>query len=459
MTSNVKAKPTQVTHERGPAKRINAEQQLRRSVMSCLLFEKEFYEDGITIADRIRDLVGKVPRQVAASIAMEARSVQNLRHVPLLIATALADLKFKNLGNLLSAIIQRPDELTEFLSIYWAGADRTQSEASPDRDKGKPLSAQVKKGLAEAFKKFSEYQLSKYKQIDKAIKLRDIPRLVRPKPENEEQSALWKKLIDGSLEAPDTWEVALSGGKDKKETWIRLMEKKKLGGLATLRNLRNMEQAGVNRELIQNYLGKMNVRRILPFRFIAAARAVPALEPALETAMFRSLSEANEGLHEITLLLVDVSGSMEERLSAKSDMTRMDAAAGLAMIMREICANIRIFTFSERMVEIAPRRGFALRDAIVNSQEHSSTYLGNAVKALKMLPHDRIVVITDEQAHDYVGSIYFRGDCGVDAPRAKGYMINVASAKNGVGYGKWIHCDGWSEAVVKWIIEYEKSFK
>jgi len=29
--------------------------------------------------------------------------------------------------------------------------------------------------------------------------------------------------------------------------------------------------------------------------------------------------------------------------------------------------------------------------------------------------------------------------------------INVASYKNGVGYGKWTHIDGWSESVIEYI--------
>jgi len=30
-------------------------------------------------------------------------------------------------------------------------------------------------------------------------------------------------------------------------------------------------------------------------------------------------------------------------------------------------------------------------------------------------------------------------------------VINVGSYKNGVGYGCWIHIDGWSEAVIEYI--------
>ena len=36
-------------------------------------------------------------------------------------------------------------------------------------------------------------------------------------------------------------------------------------------------------------------------------------------------------------------------------------------------------------------------------------------------------------------------------------MINVASSRNGVGYGAWTHIDGRSEAVVDYIVELESA--
>jgi hypothetical protein len=38
-----------------------------------------------------------------------------------------------------------------------------------------------------------------------------------------------------------------------------------------------------------------------------------------------------------------------------------------------------------------------------------------------------------------------------------GYVINVASYKNGVGYGRWTHIDGWSESVVEYIRTLEQT--
>jgi 60 kDa SS-A/Ro ribonucleoprotein len=34
-------------------------------------------------------------------------------------------------------------------------------------------------------------------------------------------------------------------------------------------------------------------------------------------------------------------------------------------------------------------------------------------------------------------------------------IVNVASARNGVGYGPWMHIDGFSEAVIDYIREFE----
>jgi 60 kDa SS-A/Ro ribonucleoprotein len=230
MRLNVAAKADPVfTHEGAPAaQHLTIEQKLRRSVLSCLLWESEFYEDGQSIADRIESLAAECPPSKLAALAVEARSDFHLRHVPLLLLACLA--KTGAGTNLVSETIertiQRADELTEFLAIYWR--------------KGKsPLSKQVKLGLSRAFGKFNAYQLGKYDRAN-AIRLRDVLFLVHARPKDAEQEAVWKKLVANELESPDTWEVNLSGGADKKETFERLIRDGKLGYLALLRNLRNM---------------------------------------------------------------------------------------------------------------------------------------------------------------------------------------------------------------------------
>lgn len=422
------------THEGGPARHISAESQLRRTVLSCLLWENQFYESGQDIASRITELAAKCPAKTVAALAVEARKTFNLRHVPLLLLCDLvrrpdaATFAAAAIGHVLS----RADECAELLAVYW-------------RNGRCPIDRQLRRGLAIALSKFDEYRLAKYDR-EGPIKLRDVFRIARPKPSSPEQAALWGRAVRRELAIPDTWEVALSAGADKRDTWMRLLSQDKLGYLALLRNLRNMDKAGVPPEMIGEAIRarKGGAERVFPFRYIAACRAAPQHAIALDEALQSAIREL-PALPGRTFILVDVSGSMSDKLSGKSDLSRMDAAAALAAIWPNNC---RVFTFSNQIMEVPPYRGLAGIDAIITSQAHVGTYLGNALETIHRDagPHDRIIVITDEQSHDRVPD-----------PIAKhAYMINVASAKNGVGYGRWTHIDGFSEGVLRYIHAIEQ---
>jgi 60 kDa SS-A/Ro ribonucleoprotein len=426
------------THEGAKGRAFAPEQELRRALMNCMLWESQFYEDGVSIAERIAKLVPLVEADKVAAMAIEAREDMKLRHAPLLLVREMA--RHESHRGLVAAtlerIVQRPDELTEFLAIYWADALGPQQQR-----KRAAVSAQVKKGLARALTKFDAYQLAKYDR-DGAVRIRDVLFLTHAKPKDAAQEKVWKQLVDGTLSAPDTWEVSLSGGADKRETFERLIAERKLGALALLRNLRGMLAAGVKKAAIGKALDDMRTDRVLPYRFIAAAKHAPELEAELEKGMFRSI-EGHTKLTGKTRLLVDVSGSMDSGISARSEMRRLDAACGLAVLAREIGEDVEIFTFSNDVKKVPPRRGFALRDAIVSSQPHGGTELGKAIGKVDQ-KGVRLIVFTDEQSHDVV-----------PAPKGVGYMVNVASYQNGVGHGPWRRIDGFSEKILDWIIANE----
>lgn len=469
--TNLKAKAVQeFTHEGGKAfSHMTKEQELKRSVLSCMLYEKEFYESGVSVAQRIETLIPEVAPEVVAKIVSEARNKMHLRHVPLLITRIMAKLPEhkKYVAKLLGDIIQRADELTEFLALYMA-------------DGKQPISAQVKRGLAAAYNKFNEYQLAKYNR-DNKFKLKDIMFLVHPKPfitgashegceivpainkpkykrgevlrHKTGKGGVFQRIITDTLATPDTWEVGLSASKSsegKKSVFEKLITEKKLGAMALLRNLRKMQEVGVSETMIKDALVNVPMDKVLPFRFIAAARYAVNLEPYIEAAMFKCLQAKDMKLSGKTVLLVDVSGSMDSPISAKSEMMRMDAACGLAVLMREVCEDVRIFSFSNDCKEIPNRRGFALRDAIVRSQGHSGTYLGRALEMVNAVmgnKYDRILVFTDEQSADKPANPICE----------HAYIINVASYKNGIGYGAWNQIDGFSEAIIDYVIEFEKT--
>lgn len=430
--TNVKAVVTERTHEGAPAMpRQPKALELERAVATCLLWEDTFYEKGNDIAERIAALCAEVPAEIVAALAVKARTEWHLRHVSLFLARQLAKhAKGAIVGDTIAAVVNRADELAEFLSLYW-------------KDNGKrTLSAQVKRGLALAFPKFSAYNLAKYNR-DEAVKLRDVLFLSHAKPKDAEQAEVWKKLIDGTLEAPDTWEVALSAGQDKKATWERLLRENQLGALALLRNLRGMTQVNVDPTLIREALSTAKTRGVLPFQFVAAMRYGPSFAADVEPAMYRAV-EGMDRLTGTTALVVDVSGSMDAALSQRSQLNRIDAAGALAILLREI-ADCRVFTFSNALVEVPNVRGFGLIEAVQRSQQHGGTYLDAALLKLRdkvQFKGDRVIVVTDEQAHDNLTSLWTK----------TGYLVNCAPYKPGLMLqGGWVRVNGFSERIVDWV--------
>lgn len=419
------------THEGGPAVKTSTLETLHRQVLSCFLFEDTFYEGGTSIASQIKALVTQCKPADVVHLATRARSEYYLRHVPLWLLRCLAQ-EHRMPYQALTDCIQRPDEITEFLAMYW-------------KDGKCPIAKKVKVGLANAFTKFNAHSLAKYNRQGK-VTLRDAMFLCHPKPTSKEMAQVFKQLANKELAPPDTWEVALSAGADKRATWERLIAENKLGGLALLRNLRNMVSVGVPMPLIRQAIKTNKFNKVLPFRFIAAARYAPELEPELEEALFRC-TQGMEPLKGKTAVLIDTSGSMSARLSAKSDMTALDAASALAMIVRELCEDVAVYRFNYDAMLVPPRRGFALRDAI--GAAGGGTALGQAIKTCvgKERGAARLIVLTDEQSADkvsYPGYI------------EKGYVINVMPYAKGVAYGNWLHINGFSERIIDYIQQVEK---
>lgn len=447
MKTNVKVHSPVFTHEGAPSTKVPPLLALKRSVMACMLWEDNFYEDGQSIADRITDLCKELTQSQIMMVAKDAHLKGLLRHVPLLLIVASFKARSKgkpeknvldeSMADHIAAVCTRPDQMTELLSLYW-------------KDGRKPIPAQMKKGLAKAFTKFDEYQLAKYDR-DTPIKLRDILFLCHAKPKDKEQEDLWKRLVSKTMKTPDTWETRLTAGHDKKESFETLLKEGKMGRLAILRNLRNMYDAGISKDLVAGEMLMKKHRPMLPFQFIAAAKACPQWEDIIDKSMILSL-EAKEKLPGMTLVMVDVSGSMTSNtISAKSTTTCMDAASALAILLAATCEKAEVFSFSNALAFVPLRQGMALRDAIKASQPSGGTYLGVALTRLNasIKPNvtvDRIIVITDEQTQDTPPKMKI--------PRC--YILNVSTCQNGIkNNGQWTTISGFSEASIDFIRETE----
>lgn len=424
---------------------------LRRSVLANLLWENQFYIDGLSHTSYIDNLIPVCAPKDVFDLAVEARTEQKLRRMPVYIAVkmCLYPEHRKLVGTLLPKIITRADMLVDFLTLYW-------------KERKKPLAAQVKKGLAEAFKNFDEYQFAKYDRPGN-IKLRDIMFLVHPKPDTKEREELYKRIADRTLSTPDTWEVALSTGKDKKETWTRLIQEKKLGGLAMLRNISNMTKAGVDPKIIKYGLENLKKGLLLPLNFYNAYRLHPEYAFQIEEAMRKSYENMPQ-LKGKTLFIVDVSGSMNSPLSRNSVLARQTVASVLALFASYQCENFTLVATAGDDYKgvgahehiVSPEKGFGL----INQINHTRLRIGGGGiftrQCLKWCEDkfgnifERIIVFSDSQDCD-------RKD-PIPKPFAKyNYICDVSAYSNGINYkGVWTaEISGWSEQFLTYVAAYE----
>lgn len=327
-----------------------------------------------------------------------------------------------------------------------------------------PFANQAKKGLAKAFHNFNEYKFAKYDR-DAAIKLRDVMFLCRPKPENQYEQTLFKKVADRTLATPKTWEVLLSTGKDKKESWTKLITEGKIGGLAMLRNIANMRRASVDKKVIEEGLEKLKSSMLMPLDFLKANRMNPEFSRQIEDAMISSYANLPK-LKGKTLFIVDVSGSMQAPMSAKSDFSRYDAACAMAMLAANQCEDYEIVctagndyshTGAHKHIPY-PQKGFGIFKQIHDTNAEIGgggiftrqclEWCNDKFKGQKF---DRIIVFSDSQ------------DCDLPARRVPkpfgtyNYICDVSAHTKGVNYrGAWTaEISGFSEHFITFIAAME----
>lgn len=222
-----------------------------------------------------------------------------------------------------------------------------------------------------------------------------------------------------------------------------------------------MTKAGVDKKVVETALldGAAD-SWALPYRFITAAKYAPAFEQSLDKAMVKAAEQLPK-LPGKTLLVVDISGSMQTPLSGKSEMDRIDAACGLAILMREQCEEVTVYATAgddyarRHATGIVPaRHGMSLRDAIKQKNDD----LGDGGIFLKQCmdyisgqeseKFDRVVVFTDEQDCDDKGNTAHTKKLG-----KFNYIINVCGYKAGIPVKDkdWTKIPGFSERLVDWI--------
>jgi len=206
----------------------SADQQLYELCVNSLYGKDTYYESNDDRLARMINCVNSVVKDkkydFCANLAIYARGTMNIRSMPILLvvyfAKALRDkgVEYANMRAVVRDVIQRADQITDLYAVA----------LSVFKEKGK-IPMAIKRGVADSFCKFSEYQFQKYNR-DGSVKLSDVLRIVHPKAFDALQGGVFERIRDDALATPYTWETQLSANgslpkekqKSKKQLWTEL---------------------------------------------------------------------------------------------------------------------------------------------------------------------------------------------------------------------------------------------
>jgi 60 kDa SS-A/Ro ribonucleoprotein len=316
------------------------------------------------IGQLVETLVESGDARFAAKAALYSRNELGMRTTSHVLAAELARLVKGQrwTKHFYHKVARRPDDVCEILAYYIV-------------THGKPIPNSLKRGLGQALAGYDAYRLGKYRRANAEFSLVDAVNLCRP-PHTPQLAA----LVNGTLEAPDTWEVGLTqaGGDEeaKSQVWAELLREGKLGYFALLRNLRNIcQQAPEVLDLaLEQLVDSERIRRslVMPFRFYTAAQQLMAdgvpnkVIAALATALEHSV--ANVPVFEgNTLVVIDRSGSMDSALGGSQHTQLAEAAAlfGVTLAKRNP-DGVEVMIFGNTAVYVP----LNLNDSVVSLTEY-----------------------------------------------------------------------------------------
>ena len=427
-------------------------------VLTSFFNEEKFYGDNTNdMVETIKRVVSNDPAFIS-KLAVFARKEFHMRSVAHVLTAYLAHEPAGKpfVRDTIRGVCERGDDLTEIMAFYL-------------QTFGKPIPNSLKKGINDQIVQFDEYTLAKYKGDSKSVKMRDLICLCRPKPETPEQSELFKRCLEDRLETPLTWESELSANGNNAGTWQKLIDSGKVGYMAFLRNLRNIitaRPANIDK-VYQKIADPVAVKRSkqLPFRYLSAfksiigcgtSKAFDALESAVE-ASFENI----EKLPGLSVVAIDVSGSMDNRISNKSEMTAGEIAWMLGIIASRICDDSIVYTFDTRLNTLQISHHTAILNECLHANCGGGTDMSLPFLEIQKrgIKPDRVIVISDNECNS-----------GWSVWRHKSIGQLADETRRSVGADFWVHAidlmgygtqqfsgpktniiAGWSEKVLNFI--------
>ncbi|WP_159904860.1 TROVE domain-containing protein [Salinirussus salinus] len=449
------------------------------------LLEGSFYEsDDEQLAAVVRrfDAAAADNSEFVLQLAAYARQDLYLRDIPqVLLVLAANDDRFKDnsdrslIREWAPAIIRRMDETATALAVH-------------DQLFGGTAPWPLRRGIEDALVTMADaYALGKYELSRREVTLYDVFNRVHPEPIDDDQEVLFERFMRGDLDdypdveplpSPNTWETVISEHGNTREAWETLIEDDEytLPIFASIRNLRNMLEAGVDEDIVVGHLDLEAVRYapLYPFRYYQAYTALqesdvqaPMVERWLEDAIDVAVGKVPDGLGQ-TFVAVDLSGSMDQPLSRNSTLRLKEVGALFGAILAEQGARVGGFGDNFRTVSMHPETPVLQRQQTVLGIDEEVGDSTNGWKALEFLRErkttvERIVIFTDMQIWDstpFVArddrTVKAEFDAYRDAVASETalYLVDLASYGDLVtpeGYENVYNVSGWSENVLTFI--------
>lgn len=305
-------------------------------LFSSYLSDK-FYEDSAAQIGRFinltKNIIDEYGADFAAKASVFARKELGMRSISQLSAAILNSEQFENKRHFFKSIANRPDDVAEiFAAIDVLGDKRSHAAV---------------RGFSDYLSSLGDYQIGKYKMKGKRYNMFDLINITHAHSESID------KYKAHMLEAPDTWEVKIHTANDKGEEWRRLVKEGKLGYLALIRNLNHiLEEVDPSKtgrfddNIVADYLipqitNEVKIRKsmVFPYQIYNAYRNLSVknfqIIEALEKA-FRISCSNMPTFDGKTAIVLDVSGSMDDAISPKSNITLKEIGAcyGIAIWLK-----------------------------------------------------------------------------------------------------------------------------
>ena len=387
-----------------------------KQLLCMMVNEPKYYGDNTnSFIEFVNEMIDTDPKFVAQS-AVFARTVGNMRSVSHLVCAILSN-RVKGQPYIRKAIrhcIVRGDDVTEMLAAYIYLF-------------GKPIPNSLRRGLRDAMEYFSPYTLAKYRGYGKEVSMADAVKICHPNFINPESQEAANLLVRTELKRPISWETDLAKYSNNCDTWERLIQEDKVPYMAMLRNLRNIQDAGVDEatfNLVKDKLTNIDAikkSKQFPYRYQSA---LSCLDDALyRDIVIAALNKSVENFPKLkgkTAIFVDVSGSMMWKDAAK-------IAALYAAVIHATCKDeVYIIQYSYDAQKVVMSK---YDSVYTNSQtfkfEWGGTNMASAFWYLidTSIDVNRIINLTDNEANSQVRPMQFI----LDKYRAK------------VGHDVWCH--------------------